>query len=261
MNKTLLSDHHHRTHYRHSLLPHHHHHRHHPLTTTSSVTPSTIQCTQFYTSRHHHHHHRSSKSVFFSSFTNSSTAQLCRQLKTMKKAKLAPHETSDRKKKDPPRTITASSSFSSDNTHRPVLLKRDSWTDPCLDQWLANSQHQAPGASLVVIRTAEEEVIGAYLSESLKSEPYYYGSGECFLYKSNHKNQLQVYPWTSANDFMIFSNHDFIAIGGGNGQVGLFLHADLQTGHTQPCATFDNETLTRNHYFDIIGLEIWGFGY
>jgi hypothetical protein len=36
-----------------------------------------------------------------------------------------------------------------------------------------------------------------------------------FLYKSNHKNQLQVYPWTSANDFMIFSNHDFIAIGGG----------------------------------------------
>ncbi|KAI8334678.1 TLD-domain-containing protein [Chlamydoabsidia padenii] len=193
--------------------------------------------------------------------------------------------------------ITPSSSFSSDDLHKPVLARRASWTNPCLDQWLANSlqawmppriasssqwcllysleqhgcsirtlydliqHHQPPSANLVVIRTADEEVLGAYLSEPLKSEPYYYGSGESFLWKSNHKHQLQVYPWTGANDYMVFSNQDFIAIGGGNGQVGLFLHADLQTGHTQPCDTFDNETLTRNHYFDIIGLEIWGFNY
>ncbi|ORZ24391.1 TLD-domain-containing protein [Absidia repens] len=302
--------HHHHHHPSHSHQHHNHHYHHHSSTpkTTASITPSTIQCTQFYTShhQHYHHHHRhhnnkSSKSFFFSSFTTSSsstsallsTAQLHRLFKAMKKTKSTVFLNSDRLIKNKPESTTAttpvitpSTSFSSDY-HQPVLLKRSSWTEPCLDQWLANSlqswlppriasssrwnllysleqhgcsirtlydkvkQHSLLGANLLVIRTADEEVI----------EQYYYGSGECFLWKSNHKDQLQVYPWTGVNDYMIFSNQDFIAIGGGDGQVGLFLHADLQTGHTQPCDTFDNDILTQQHYFEIIGLEIWGFDY
>ncbi|KAI8084942.1 TLD-domain-containing protein [Halteromyces radiatus] len=264
---------------------------------TSSVTPSTIQCTQFYPHRSSTKPLPFFFSSWSSS--SSSTGQLRQQFKALQKKKSLPvhemnnNDTCSEMIIHSPMIMTPSSSFSSDPPY-PILLKGSSWNDACLDQWLANSlqswlprrvasssqwnllyslnQHgcslrtlydqtsrHPSSANLIVIQTANEETIGAYLSESLKTAQCYYGSGECFLWRSGTQHQLQVYPWTSANDYMIFSNHDFLAFGGGDGHVGLFIHADLHNGHTQPCATFDNDTLTDQPYFEIIALEIWGF--
>lgn len=44
-----------------------------------------------------------------------------------------------------------------------------------------------------------------------------------------------------------------------DGKVGLWLHGDLLHGHTEPCATFENEPLADHTTFECLALEIWGF--
>lgn len=63
------------------------------------------------------------------------------------------------------------------------------------------------------------------------------------------------------NDYMIYSNHDFFAIGGGQGKFGLWLNSDLMHGYTQPCITFNNTNLCRKSAFNCIALEIWDFAF
>ena len=43
-----------------------------------------------------------------------------------------------------------------------------------------------------------------------------------------------------------------------DGKFGLWLHSDLERGHSEPCATFDNETLSAGKEFDCVELEVWG---
>ncbi|ORX53657.1 TLD-domain-containing protein [Hesseltinella vesiculosa] len=190
--------------------------------------------------------------------------------------------------------ITPSSSFSIQPDYPPVLVDDlPPWTSPFLQSWLAEyiqvwlpsrihaAHHwhmlyslandgcsiqtlysrakECHGPMLLVIRTTEDEVIGAYLSEPLKPSRQYYGSGECFLWKSVHNHSLKVYPWTGANEYLIYSNQDFIAIGGGEGQVGLYLHGNLFHGHSQRCSTFANECLSTTPQFECLDIELWQF--
>lgn len=61
------------------------------------------------------------------------------------------------------------------------------------------------------------------------------------------------------NDYMIYSDSNFLAVGGG--QFGLWIHSDLTHGYTESSDTFDNPLLTSNNSFECIGLEIWSFQY
>ncbi|KAF9109784.1 oxidation resistance protein 1 [Mortierella sp. AM989] len=54
---------------------------------------------------------------------------------------------------------------------------------------------------------------------------------------------VQFWKWTGKNDYMILSEPAFIGLGGGDGKFGLWIHADLEIGHSDRCATFDNEPL------------------
>jgi hypothetical protein len=54
---------------------------------------------------------------------------------------------------------------------------------------------------------------------------------------------VQFWKWTGKNDYMVFSEPNFIGLGGGDGKFGLWLHSDLERGHSARCATFDNEPL------------------
>ncbi|KAF9133090.1 oxidation resistance protein 1 [Mortierella sp. 14UC] len=54
---------------------------------------------------------------------------------------------------------------------------------------------------------------------------------------------VQFWKWTGKNDYMILSEPGFIGLGGGDGKFGLWLHSDLERGHSARCATFDNEPL------------------
>ncbi|KAG0206599.1 oxidation resistance protein 1 [Mortierella sp. GBA30] len=54
---------------------------------------------------------------------------------------------------------------------------------------------------------------------------------------------VQFWKWTGNNDYMILSEPGFIGLGGGDGKFGLWIHSDLEMGHSARCATFNNEPL------------------
>ncbi len=130
-------------------------------------------------------------------------------------------------------------------------------------------------------------IFGAYINDYLHPQDgkYYYGNGDCFLWKSERyqvkrltsnndgdilKNddqvkfedsiRLKVYPYTSVNDFIIYSNHDFISIGSGNGKFGLWIDSSFLHGASDPVDTFGNEQLSKEEKFTVLGLEIWKVG-
>ncbi|ORZ14164.1 TLD-domain-containing protein [Absidia repens] len=150
---------------------------------------------------------------------------------------------------------------------------------------LSTLYHRAmdSGPCIMVLRDDENQVFGAFLNEAIRVDLSYYGTGECFLWKispptnntsssslgsastspKNHHHhpipKIKVFPWTGKNEYMIYSTIDCIAIGGGEGKFGLWLNQDLEKGHSEPCATFDNECLSLNSLFNCIDLEIWSF--
>ncbi|KAG0237595.1 oxidation resistance protein 1 [Mortierella sp. GBA43] len=54
---------------------------------------------------------------------------------------------------------------------------------------------------------------------------------------------VQFWKWTGKNNYVILSEPGFIGFGGGDGKFGLWIHSDLERGHSERCATFDNEPL------------------
>ncbi|KAI7868805.1 TLD-domain-containing protein [Spinellus fusiger] len=130
------------------------------------------------------------------------------------------------------------------------------------------------GPCLLIIKDSNDEIFGAFLNETLVCGTSYYGTGECFLWKTTKTEtentqphtvtsslapKIKVFPWTGKNEYMILSETNFIAIGGGNGKFGLWLNEDLEKGHSEQCPTFDNEVLALKPEFSCMELEIWGF--
>ncbi|KAI7866529.1 TLD-domain-containing protein [Spinellus fusiger] len=114
------------------------------------------------------------------------------------------------------------------------------------------------GPCFLVLRNTEEEVLGAYLSEPFRIDSRYYGSGECFLWHTGNTNQLHVFPWTMANNYMIYSDASILAVGGGNGHFGLSLDCNLINGSSHVCPTFASPCLTQNTTFKCTHVELWG---
>ncbi|KAH3662198.1 hypothetical protein OGAPHI_005446 [Ogataea philodendri] len=125
---------------------------------------------------------------------------------------------------------------------------------------------------LLVVMDTQHRIFGAYMNEYLRplDKKHYYGNGDCFLWKaerdtirnistletSGEQLRLKVFPYTSVNDYIIYSNHDFISIGSGNGRFGLYIGGNFESGATDSVETFGNEPLTTER-FNILGLEIW----
>ncbi|KAL9560219.1 hypothetical protein MBANPS3_000071 [Mucor bainieri] len=220
---------------------------------SSILTPSTIQCTRFYTSA----------SLPMAALSN------------VKKRYSSMHEMKKYLVKETG-GITKSQSMPIIKATPPLkLLQRSITTSACLDYMLATNvrmnQHGASlstlyqkshnkGPCLLVIQDDQDEVFGAYLSEGIHIDTSCYGTGECFLWRQNKSTkQVSVYHWTMLNDYMMYGNQDFFAIGGGQGSFGLWVHSDLTHGYSQPCPTFNNPMLGKSPAFECIGLEIWEF--
>ncbi|ORX48544.1 TLD-domain-containing protein, partial [Hesseltinella vesiculosa] len=132
------------------------------------------------------------------------------------------------------------------------------------------SKAAATGPCILLLRDNDGQVFGAFLNESIQTHLSYYGTGECFLWKLNRHQlmpasqshhhpppKIKVYPWTGKNEYLIYSTIDCIALGGGHGKFGLWLNQDLEKGHSEPCATFDNDCLSLHPHFTCLDLEIW----
>lgn len=130
-----------------------------------------------------------------------------------------------------------------------------------------------PLGYVLVVRDEKHQRFGAFLNEYLHpvDSRRYYGNGECFLWKTEpvdekgEHERFKAFMYTGINDNIIFSNHNFIAIGSLNGENGLFIDKALENGVSYRCETFGNEVLNETTQvkmgrFKVYGLEIWRIG-
>ncbi|KAG0679362.1 oxidation resistance protein 1 [Pichia californica] len=134
---------------------------------------------------------------------------------------------------------------------------------------------------IMIVQDTHKNKFGAYLNDYLRplDGKYYYGNCDCFLWKlekgkvkhlsnrhhdhdhaHNEENEvynLKVFPYTSLNDFIIYSNNDFISVGSGDGKFGLWIDSNFELGASDTVETFGNEPLSDHKKFHILGLEIW----
>lgn len=125
---------------------------------------------------------------------------------------------------------------------------------------------------MMAIRDDNENIFGAFLSDSPTPQIGHFGTGECFLWKyyrinepessqldDSNFNNIQVYTSTGKNPYFIISEPEFLAVGCGDGKFGLFLDQDLFNGQTNRVPTFDNDILSSSREFVCLGIEVWRF--
>lgn len=69
---------------------------------------------------------------------------------------------------------------------------------------------------------------------------------------------VQFWKWSGKNDYMVLSEPGFIGLGGGDGKFGLWIHSDLERGHSARCATYENEPLAAASRHPIRGTSVNG---
>ncbi|KAL9100027.1 MAG: hypothetical protein Q9163_004544 [Psora crenata] len=73
--------------------------------------------------------------------------------------------------------------------------------------------------------------------------------------------RFKAFPYSGVNDYLIFCQHDYLSIGGGDGKYGLWLDEVLETGVSGSCMTFGNERLSEEgEKFEVVGVEMWCVG-
>ncbi|KAG9328790.1 hypothetical protein JZ751_010654, partial [Albula glossodonta] len=128
-----------------------------------------------------------------------------------------------------------------------------------------------------------ERVFGAFSTHPFRVSEHCYGTGETFLFsfspefKARHPDLAshcslisvigrfsascfpQAFRWSGENSYFVKGNTDSLQLGGGGGNVGLWLDADLYHGSSSSCSTFHNQPLSAERDFTVQGLEVWAF--
>ncbi|KAL8663852.1 MAG: hypothetical protein Q9202_003538 [Teloschistes flavicans] len=73
--------------------------------------------------------------------------------------------------------------------------------------------------------------------------------------------RFKAFPYSGINDYLIFCEHGFLSVGGGDGRYGLWLDGVLERGISSSCMTFGNEGLSEEgEKFEVVGVEVWCVG-
>ena len=112
---------------------------------------------------------------------------------------------------------------------------------------------------LLVVQDSFGKLFGAMVPSHLRVSDRFYGTGESFLFSFDENNEMQIFHWTGANDYVIKGSIDSIAFGSGDGYFGLWLDQSLYHGSSSTCTTYNNEHLGTKQDFIIHGVEAWGF--
>ncbi|XP_071335309.1 nuclear receptor coactivator 7 isoform X2 [Trachinotus anak] len=110
---------------------------------------------------------------------------------------------------------------------------------------------------LLVIKDMDNQIFGAFSTHPFRVSEHCYGTGETFLY--SFCPEIKIYRWTGENSYFVKGSTDSLQMGGGGGQLGLWLDAELYRGTTTKCATFNNQPLSSQQDFSIHSLEVWTF--
>uniref|UniRef100_A0A4W5RNA7 TBC1 domain family member 24 n=1 Tax=Hucho hucho TaxID=62062 RepID=A0A4W5RNA7_9TELE len=124
--------------------------------------------------------------------------------------------------------------------------------------------------AILLLKTVDEEVCGAFLSTDLiqrknydSEEPAYFGTGESFVFtvREIRTPPLPHLKWAAVitvNSMLTsFTVSVMFVSPGGDGGHALCLQADLEGGYTERCDTFESAPLCKRH-FKIRSLEVWG---
>ncbi|KAG7354787.1 TLD domain containing protein [Nitzschia inconspicua] len=138
--------------------------------------------------------------------------------------------------------------------------------------------------TILAIETLEGDVFGCFMANKWQKTGRYELCSESFLWRLKHKRlvpseldenslqddetldeiyrregEIEVYPWTGANDeCQIFSDTRIGAGGGGDG-FGFMIVDGLWRGSSSPCSTYDNPCLVSSSdgTFEVANLEVW----
>ncbi|XP_024912883.1 nuclear receptor coactivator 7 isoform X3 [Cynoglossus semilaevis] len=110
---------------------------------------------------------------------------------------------------------------------------------------------------LLVIKDMDKRIFGGFSTHPFRMSEHHYGTGETFLYC--FCPEVKVYRWTGENSYFVKGSIDSLQMGGGGGQLGLWLDAELYRGASSRCATFNNQPLSTQQDFNIHSLEVWTF--
>lgn len=122
------------------------------------------------------------------------------------------------------------------------------------------------GATIIIIQDTDDNVFGAFSSDSWSLSPNFVGNQTCFLFKldpdiltfsstgyNNHYQYLNLHQQTMPNGLLI---------GGQFNYPGLWLDSEYGTGKSSPtCTTFQSYVqLSAKENFKIKHMEVWGVG-
>ena len=113
--------------------------------------------------------------------------------------------------------------------------------------------------SVLVVKDNENNIFGAYASDTFSPQCQFYGTGECFLFSFFKENRIHVYNSTGKNDHYMYCDHEQICFGCSDDYFSLALTNDFLDGYSKETQTYDNECLTKSDKFTIVKLELWGF--
>lgn len=149
------------------------------------------------------------------------------------------------------------------------------------------------GACILAVKADGGKVFGGFATGWQKpragTNNSFYGSGECFLWEVEHIGAqppmpdgscppppeiCHPYHWTSENNFFLYSDKEYCAMGSG-GHFGLWLDEELLHGGSDISETYQNPCLCRRRLteeleepnqvedddtkFVCTVLEVWGF--
>lgn len=98
-----------------------------------------------------------------------------------------------------------------------------------------------------------------FLSDELKVNTSFYGSGETFLFYFDSLGRIHAYEGKGINEYYIYSDMKILAFGCSNNSFALCIDQDFLKGYTKETETFDNKPLTNKETFYVLKLEIWAF--
>ena len=110
--------------------------------------------------------------------------------------------------------------------------------------------------TLLVVVTAEGEVLGCCQEEPWRYAASFYGSGKSVVFRVCEDERIESFEWSKVNSFFQLSTETKLVVGGGN-RHAIFLDATLKHGASGECLTYKSPPLAGCSEFECAVVELW----